>query len=67
MIRKFVSAREAVSRIPDNVVVAISGFNTATAPFYLIETLLQHYQGTGRPKNLFIFRRHPGDTGVWAG
>jgi len=54
VIRKFVSAREAVSRIPDNAVVAISGFNAATAPFYLIETLLQRYQETGRPKNLFI-------------
>jgi acyl CoA:acetate/3-ketoacid CoA transferase len=54
VIRKFVSAREAVSRIPDNAVVAISGFNAATAPFYLIETLLQHYWETGRPKNLFI-------------
>ncbi len=54
MIRKFVSAREAVSRVRDNAVVAISGFNAATAPFYLIETLLQHYQETGHPKNLFI-------------
>jgi acyl CoA:acetate/3-ketoacid CoA transferase len=54
VIRKFVSAREAVSRVPDNAVVAISGFNAATAPFYLIETLLQHYRETGRPKNLFI-------------
>jgi propionate CoA-transferase len=54
VIRKFVSAREAVSKVPDNAVVAISGFNAATAPFYLIETLLQHYQETGRPKNLFI-------------
>jgi acyl CoA:acetate/3-ketoacid CoA transferase len=54
VIRKIVSAREAVSRVPDNAVVAISGFNAATAPFYLIETLLQHYRETGRPKNLFI-------------
>jgi len=54
VIRKIVSSREAVSRVPDNAVVAISGFNAATAPFYLIETLLQHYRGTGRPKNLFI-------------
>jgi len=68
VIRKFVSAREAVSRIPDNAVVAISGFNAATAPFYLIETLLQHYQATRRPKKpVYNFRRHPGDTGVWAG
>jgi len=54
VIRKFVSAWEAVSRIPDNAVVAISGFNAATAPFYLIETLLEHYRETGHPKNLFI-------------
>jgi propionate CoA-transferase len=54
VIRKFVSAREAVSGVPDDAVVAISGFNAATAPFYLIETLLQHYQVTGRSKDLFI-------------
>ena len=54
MIRKIVSAQEAVSRVPDNAVVAISGFNASTAPFYLIETLLQHYLETGHPKNLFI-------------
>ena len=54
MIRKIVSAQEAVSRVPDNAVVAISGFNASTAPFYLIDTLLQHYLETGHPKNLFI-------------
>jgi len=54
VIRKFVSAWEAVSKIPDNAVVAISGFNSAVAPFYLIDMLLQHYRETGRPKNLFI-------------
>lgn len=68
MIRKFVSSREAVSRIPDNAVVAISGFNAATAPYYLIETLLQHHRETGAPqKPVYNFRRDPGDTGVWAG
>jgi acyl CoA:acetate/3-ketoacid CoA transferase len=54
VIRKIVSAQEAVSRVPDNAVVAISGFNASTAPFYLIDTLLQHYLETGHPKNLFI-------------
>ena len=54
MIRKFISAWEAVSKIPDNAVVAISGFNSAVAPFYLIDMLLQRYQETGRPKNLFM-------------
>jgi acyl CoA:acetate/3-ketoacid CoA transferase len=52
VIRKIVSAREAVSRVPDNAAVAISGSNAATALLYLIETLLQHYLETGRPKNL---------------
>jgi len=54
VIRKIVSAQEAVSRVSDNAVVAISGFNASTAPFYLIDTLLQHYLETGHPKNLFI-------------
>jgi propionate CoA-transferase (EC 2.8.3.1) len=54
VIKKFVSAWEAVSKIPDNAVVAISGFNAATAPFYLIDVLIQHYKETGHPKNLFI-------------
>jgi acyl CoA:acetate/3-ketoacid CoA transferase len=54
VIRKIVSAQGAVSRVPDNAVVAISGFNASTAPFYLIDTLLQHYLETGHPKNLFI-------------
>jgi len=54
VIRKIVSAQVAVSRVPDNAVVAISGFNASTAPFYLIDTLLQHYLETGHPKNLFI-------------
>jgi len=54
MIRKFVSAWEAVSRIPDNAVVAISGFNAALSPFYLIDVLIQRYREIGHPKNLFI-------------
>jgi len=33
MIKKFVSAWEAVSGIPDNAVVVISGFNAALSPF----------------------------------
>ncbi|ABL87442.1 propionate CoA-transferase [Pyrobaculum islandicum DSM 4184] len=54
MIKKFVSAAEAVSKIPDGAVVVISGFNASTAPFYLIDVLLKRYIETGRPKNLFI-------------
>ncbi|NAZ33391.1 MAG: acyl CoA:acetate/3-ketoacid CoA transferase, partial [Pyrobaculum sp.] len=54
MIKKFVSAWEAVSGIPDNAVVVISGFNAALSPFYLIDVLIQRYRETGHPKNLFI-------------
>ena len=54
MIRKFVSAPEAISKIPDNAVVAISGFNAATSPFYLIDELINAYKKSGRPRNLFI-------------
>ncbi|GEM_PF-2570868 len=50
MIRKFVSAREAVSRVPDNAVVAISGFNAATAPFYLIRDVAATLPGDGAPQ-----------------
>jgi len=53
-IKKFVSAREAVSGIPDNAVVVISGFNAALSPFYLIDVLIVRYRETGHPKNLFI-------------
>ncbi len=41
-------------RIGDGSVVAISGFNAATAPFYLIHALLRHYEEVGRPRDLFI-------------
>ncbi|MEM0462614.1 MAG: CoA-transferase [Pyrobaculum sp.] len=54
MIRKFVSAPEAISKIPDNAVVAISGFNAATSPFYLIDELINAYKKSGHPRNLFI-------------
>jgi len=54
VIKKFVSAWEAVSEIPDNAVVVISGFNAALSPFYLIDVLIQRYRETGHPKNLFI-------------
>ncbi|MCY0890464.1 MAG: acyl CoA:acetate/3-ketoacid CoA transferase [Pyrobaculum arsenaticum] len=54
MIRKFVSAPEAISKIPDNAVVAISGFNAATSPFYLIDELINAYRKSGHPRNLFI-------------
>jgi acyl CoA:acetate/3-ketoacid CoA transferase len=40
--------------VRDNDVVAISGFNMATTPEYLIKQLYSRYQTSGHPKNLFI-------------
>ena len=40
--------------VRDNDVVAISGFNMATTPEYLIDQLYGRYQRSGHPKNLFI-------------
>lgn len=51
---KFAEAEEALSGIPDGSVVAISGFNMATTPEYLIMKLWERYRDTGHPKNLFI-------------
>lgn len=54
MFRKFVSVDEAVAQIPDGAVLAISGFNAAVAPFYVLDALVQRHIKTGRPRRLFI-------------
>jgi propionate CoA-transferase (EC 2.8.3.1) len=54
VIKKFVSAWEAVWRIPDNAVVVISGFNAALSPFYLIDVLIQRYRETGQLPLLYV-------------
>ncbi|MCL4343043.1 MAG: acyl CoA:acetate/3-ketoacid CoA transferase [Candidatus Thermoplasmatota archaeon] len=43
-----------VSSIPDRAVVAISGFNMATTPEYLIMGLYKRFKDTGHPKSIFI-------------
>ena len=40
--------------VKDNDTVAISGFNMATTPEYLINGLYKRYQKEGHPKNIFI-------------
>lgn len=40
--------------VNDNDTVAISGFNMATTPEYLIDELYKRYQKVGHPKNIFI-------------
>jgi len=53
-IRKTVSAEEALSKIKDGSVVAISGFNISAAPEYLILKLYELYEKTGHPRDLFV-------------
>jgi len=49
-----ISVDEAVGRVADGSVVAISGFNMATTPEYLILGLYKNYKETGHPKDLFV-------------
>jgi propionate CoA-transferase len=50
----FVGATDAVERIRDDSVIAISGFNMATTPEHLILALLKRYVDSGHPKRTFI-------------
>lgn len=54
MMNKVSESASVFSQIKDNCVVAISGFNLATTPEYLILELYRHYNEFGHPKNLFI-------------
>ena len=54
MFNKIVDSTTALSRLNDNCVVAISGFNLATTPEYLILELYNRYIELGHPKNIFI-------------
>ncbi|MDA4119084.1 MAG: acyl CoA:acetate/3-ketoacid CoA transferase [Thaumarchaeota archaeon] len=49
-----VAADFALAAIDDRAVLAISGFNMATTPEYLILELLRRYERTGHPKGLFL-------------
>ncbi len=52
--KKLTEPDVALSLIKDGSVVAISGFNIAVTPEYLIERLYKLYLKTGHPKDLFI-------------
>jgi len=54
MRKKIVDATVSLSEIKDNSVVAISGFNMAITPEYLILELYRKYVEEGHPKNIFI-------------
>ena len=54
MFSKVVNVSRPISHIRNNSVIAISGFNMATTPEYLILELYKSYSRLGSPKNLFI-------------
>lgn len=54
MMNKVTESASVFSQIKDNCVIAISGFNLATTPEYLILELYRHYNEFGHPKNMFI-------------
>ena len=54
MINKTSNSISVFSQIRDGCVIAISGFNLATSPEYLILELYKRYIKFGHPKNIFI-------------
>lgn len=54
MKKKIIDISTPVSQIKDNCVIAISGFNMATTPEFLILELFKRYKEVGHPKNIFI-------------
>ncbi|HEY7079980.1 MAG TPA: CoA-transferase [Nitrososphaeraceae archaeon] len=54
MFCKIVDVFTSISDIKDDSIIAISGFNMATTPEYLIRELYNKYTQQGHPKNIFI-------------
>ena len=51
---KVVDAEKAVTAVPDDAVIAVSGFNLLVAPEYLLLKLFERYKETGHPKRIFL-------------
>ena len=54
MFSKIVDVSTSLSDVKDGSIIAISGFNMATTPEYLILELYKQYNQQGHPKNIFI-------------
>ena len=54
MFSKIFDVSSSISDVKDDSIIAISGFNMATTPEYLILELYKRYNQQGHPKNIFI-------------
>jgi propionate CoA-transferase len=54
MFSKIVDIKAPLSDIKDSSIIAVSGFNMATTPEYLILELYRQYTELGHPKDVFI-------------
>ncbi|HEY1247349.1 MAG TPA: CoA-transferase, partial [Nitrososphaera sp.] len=54
MFAKIIDAAACLSMVRDDSVLAISGFNMATTPEYLILELYKRYSEVGHPKRIFV-------------
>jgi propionate CoA-transferase len=54
MFSKIVDIMTPLSDIKDNSIIAISGFNMATTPEYLILELYRQYNELGHPKKTLL-------------
>jgi acyl CoA:acetate/3-ketoacid CoA transferase len=54
MFSKIADVSTSLSDVKDDSIIAISGFNMATTPEYLILELYKQYNEQGHPKNIFI-------------
>ena len=53
---QFVSAQDAVSRIPDGCTLAVGGFNGFGAPDALLAALRERFLDTGEPRDLTLMK-----------
>ncbi len=64
-VNKFVDAEYALKKIKDGSTIAVSGFNRAIAPEYLLDELYKMYIYTGHPRHIFFeFETTPGIPGT---